>query len=160
MTNKLRRLFPGLLKGEWAETSPYSTRYNCMSWSVGDKDKVWNHLPGNAWPTGVGRAPDLGSYITAYESMGYTRGADDSWVPEVEKVALYSDANGLWTHVARQCASGSWTSKLGKLQDIRHDHLRGVENNAYGTVAEIMQRRKAPDRDSDEREDDAEGGGE
>lgn len=37
-----------------------------------------------------------------------------------EKVAVYADANGFWSHMAKQEDNGEWSSKLGRLEDVRH----------------------------------------
>ena len=56
-----------------------------------------------------------------------------------EKVAVYVDAEGRPTHVARQLPNGLWTSKLGKSQDIEHE-LEGVTGSVYGSVAQFLKR--------------------
>ena len=109
-----------------------------MAWSVGDNALWWDHNPGNKWPANVRRAPDVAAYIAAYVSMGYSTGASDQLRQGFEKIALYAEA-GLWKHVARQLPDGSWTSKLGKLEDIRHDRLDALEA-LYGPVVEILER--------------------
>lgn len=42
-------------------------------------------------------------------------------------------------HAARQLASGRWTSKLGKLEDIDHA-LHDLEGMLYGAVVLFMKR--------------------
>ena len=60
-------------------------------------------------------------------------------------MALYGDAGGAPTHVARQLPSGAWTSKLGDWEDIEHQTLASLEERpgaapAYGKVARILKR--------------------
>jgi hypothetical protein len=62
-----------------------------------------------------------------------------------EKIALYADKNGLPSHAARQLPSGTWTSKLGPMEDIEHLMLEALEDaagttSAYGKVALIVRR--------------------
>ncbi len=52
---------------------------------------------------------------------------------------MFADALGLPTHAARQLASGRWTSKLGKAEDIEHD-LHDLEGDLYGIVVLLMKR--------------------
>lgn len=139
LTARLRKLFPDLSPNEWAVTSSAAWWYNCMAWSVGDTARWWDHQFGNQWPENTPRSPNLDAYVAAFEAMGYIAGSDASLEDGVEKIALYADANGLWTHVTKQLPDGSWSSKLGKLEDIRHDELEALSSQ-YGDVAEILAR--------------------
>jgi hypothetical protein len=58
---------------------------------------------------------------------------------EYEKIAIYEGADGP-EHVARQKASGLWTSKMGKGVDIEHT-LEGLEGDFYGKVVKVMKRK-------------------
>jgi hypothetical protein len=60
-----------------------------------------------------------------------------------EKVAIYVDAGGTPTHMARQLESGAWTSKCGSLEDIEHYALEAVGGfgaREYGRVAAFLRR--------------------
>lgn len=57
-----------------------------------------------------------------------------------EKVAIYASPEGIPTHAARQQADGTWTSKLGALDDITHNELSGLHSRVYGTVIKILKR--------------------
>jgi len=57
-----------------------------------------------------------------------------------EKVAIYADHYQFPTHMARQLLSGTWTSKLGALEDIEHHFLDGLNGSQYGNVVQIMKR--------------------
>jgi hypothetical protein len=72
-------------------------------------------------------------------SLGYAESATPVPGPGLEKVALYADANGCPTHVARQLPNGRWTSKLGELEDIEHD-LPALEGDLYGSVTLVLKR--------------------
>jgi len=45
------------------------------------------------------------------------------------------------THAARQLDDGTWTSKLGSLEDITHE-LQALEGADYGHVVLFMKREK------------------
>jgi hypothetical protein len=86
-------------------------------------------------------AAHLEQRFPALSSTGYavTSGCDSSDLePGLEKVAIYL-ANGLPTHAARQLADGAWTSKCGRLEDIRHT-LDGVAGDVYGQPAVFLAR--------------------
>jgi len=59
--------------------------------------------------------------------------------PGVEKVALYG-VSIFYTHVARQLPTGTWTSKLGAAEDIKHETPEDVAGGAYGQVVQFMKR--------------------
>ena len=44
--------------------------------------------------------------------------------------------------LARQLASGTWTSKLGPDEDISHHTPAALEGALYGTVVVLMKRRR------------------
>ena len=56
-----------------------------------------------------------------------------------EKVAIYALSFTV-THMARQLASGRWTSKLGELEDIEHETPAELEGDIYGIVVQYMRR--------------------
>ena len=61
----------------------------------------------------------------------------------IEKIAIYADAFGDFTHAARQLRDGRWTSKLGDLDDIEHESLEevaGAPDCDYGVVVRYMMR--------------------
>jgi hypothetical protein len=79
-------------------------------------------------------------FCDAFGTLGYTRTSGAEFDPALEKVAIYVDAVGEPCHMARQLSSGSWTSKLGNLEDIEHADLAALEGALYGTVAVILAR--------------------
>lgn len=77
--------------------------------------------------------------------MGYVVCDNETLESEFEKVVLYVDKDGLWTHAAKQCDDGQWTSKLGSLEDIIHrtpDAVAGPDP-AYGEIACYMKRKRS-----------------
>jgi hypothetical protein len=92
------------------------------------------------WP--AGEQPDnLESWVAGYGLLGYQPCDSPLFEEGLEKLAIYTDAFGP-SHVARQCANGYWTSKMGKMEDIEHT-LAGLENGKYGRVAVILVRRRS-----------------
>jgi tRNA threonylcarbamoyladenosine biosynthesis protein TsaE len=91
------------------------------------------------WPPTVSREITLESFISAFQSLGYSVCEDDALEPGFEKVALFADEHRIPTHAARQLESGQWTSKLGQSEDIEHD-LRALEGAIYGSVTLSMKR--------------------
>ncbi|MCI0460355.1 MAG: hypothetical protein L0Z62_25665 [Gemmataceae bacterium] len=139
MTKELRRLFPGLRRGEYRITSDKTKRYNCIAWAAGVDDDWWEACEDGYWPDGV---PEDGTITAArrlFESLGYTMCENADLEPGFEKVAIYGDVLG-YTHAARQLPDGGWTSKLGSLQDIEHRTPEDVAGDEYGIVVHLMRR--------------------
>jgi hypothetical protein len=96
-------------------------------------------MPHPYWPPTVPRALTLQAFEAAFSTLGYQRCTSDALEPNVEKIAIFVAPSGEPTHAARQRADGSWTSKLGREEDIQHV-LRQIEGVGYGTVAVFMAR--------------------
>lgn len=119
--------------------------HNCIAYAAGDTRRWWWPVwqPNAYWPPGVSRELTLESCEQAFMTLGYQRRLDDSLQSGVEKIAVFiSPTKGL-THASRQLVDGSWTSKLGPLEDIRHP-LKQVEGDVYGVVAIVMSRPRQP----------------
>lgn len=132
--------FPRLTQSNHHLTSPPDVDYNCIAWAGGDTEHWWQ--PGRYWPADT--PPDdfgIGVLEAAFRELGYEDcGIDDSLEPGFEKVALYG-SGAFYTHAAKQSASGKWSSKLGKAEDIEHDTPDDVAGGVYGEVVEVMKRR-------------------
>jgi hypothetical protein len=139
----LELYFPNLRDAGYVVTSMATPSYNCIAWAAGDDQRWWQppidfgHF---YWPSEAPTTYVLSSFIQAFALYGYEPGANDNLEPRCEKVALYVDADGLPTHMARQLDSGMWTSKLGEWEDIEHNTLAALESEYYGTVAQILKR--------------------
>jgi hypothetical protein len=131
----------GLKESHYKITSPKDPTYNCIAFAVGDISQFWDqiNLKGYYWPPGAGSIETIAGWISIFEIHGYRETDDQSLEIEYEKVAIYASENGP-EHVARQKASGTWTSKMGKGVDIEHT-LEGLEGEFYGKVAKIMKRK-------------------
>jgi hypothetical protein len=136
----LERLFPNLVSEGYAITSPRAPEYNCIAWAAGDETRWWWPDPDNYWPPDVVREETVSAFVDAFRSCGYEPCPDGQPEVGVDKVAIYVDpADGVPTHAARLLPDGVWTSKCGKLQDIRHG-LQGLEGEYYGTVRIYLKR--------------------
>jgi hypothetical protein len=81
----------------------------------------------------------LEGWLSVFAVHGYEESDDDTPDPSYEKIAIYAGNEGP-EHVARQKASGLWTSKMGKARDIDHATLAALEGDFYGKVVKIMKR--------------------
>jgi hypothetical protein len=135
---------PGLQRAPYTITSPRDPQYNCIAFAVGDITHFWDDvgLPGCYWPSGVPGSDTITGWTRIFEIHGYTETEDRSLELEYEKIAIYVSPDGP-EHVARQKASGIWTSKTGRGVYIEHA-LESIEGDFYGKVTKIM-KRKCPD---------------
>jgi hypothetical protein len=131
----------GLKESPYKITSPKDPTYNCIAFAVGDISQFWEqiNLKGYYWPPGGGSIETVAGWMSIFAIHGYRETDDRSLEIEYEKVAIYASDNGP-EHVARQKASGIWTSKMGKGVDIEHT-LEGLEGEFYGKVVKIMKRK-------------------
>ena len=146
----LERSFPGLATARYQITSSASSDYNGAAWAAGETHRWWEPSMhgGYFWPTAVPPAHSLASFVAAFAVFGYEPGADARLEPGIEKLALYADELGSPTHVARQLASGAWTSKLGASEDLEHDTLAALEGALYGRVAQHLRRSRVAEGSS------------
>jgi hypothetical protein len=143
--SRILALFPRLSEYGFNVTSPHDTRYNCIAWAAGDSNRWWwpgvigQPIGGYYWPTlNTQSTPE--SFERAFATLGYARCDTGDYETGFEKIAIYVGADGLPTHAARQLKDGTWVSKLGKLEDIRHVNVEGVCGKNYGEVAFFMRR--------------------
>ena len=136
--------FPQILQTRYRVTSSETPRYNCIAWAAGDTHKWWwpDPSPFAYWPPSIPRENTQQRFLEAFQTLGYEPCENADSEPDYEKVALYADADGFPTHAARQLADGGWTSKLGSEEDIEHGTPAGVEGEQYGSVAQVMKRRR------------------
>ena len=147
--SRIRRLsavqeasFPKLSSSDYEVTSERSRNYNCIAYAADDVSRKWACLPfvPYYWPPDAMQGSGIDALISAYEAIGYETCGDGEIERGFEKVALYVDANDVWTHAAKQLRNGHWTSKLGDEEDIRHAELESLEGKYYGTVVQFMKR--------------------
>lgn len=135
--------FPKIRKEGYKITSVETPDYNCFAWVVGETGQWWSpdSDSGYFWPTDVPKRPEVKSFVKLYERHGGFAPCPHSR-PEkgFEKIAIYANATGDATHVARQTKSGRWTSKLGDWEDIEHNTLAALEGEFYGKAVQILKR--------------------
>jgi len=140
-TAEQRRSFPRLGK-HFEVIAPATVSYNCIAWSVGNRD-AW------VWPKPAGEPTTLADFDALYTHYGYKRiaGLDVSRQPGLEKVVLFAVSRETGsieiTHASRQQTDGSWSSKLGSLPLIRHLKLDDVAGPTYGSPYVVYVRAKA-----------------
>jgi hypothetical protein len=133
--------FPNLTTANYSITSDPSAEYNCIAWAAGDQEKWWWPHEDSYWPDGVPREETLAAFIQAYALRGYSPCIESAVEVGFEKIAIYANAEGP-QHAARQLEDGSWTSKLGRDEDITHNSLVALECQWYGRAVLFMKRPK------------------
>lgn len=130
---ELKHLFPNLKVSGYKITSPATINYNCVGWAAGKTDFWWlSDEPDCYWPTNAPLSETVEAFAQAFAGLGYEVCTNSEWEQGYEKVAIYVDVAGGPTHAARQLPSGAWTSKLGRLEDVEHNTLSGLEGGDYG----------------------------
>lgn len=146
---EIEAAFPNLRRAEYRKTSENTVGYNCIAHAAEANDYWWwpAEGPGIFWPPEVPQEETVDSFVQVYGLMGYkvcsTQNRDLE--PSFQKIALYVDEDGVPTHAARQLATGEWTSKLGRAEDITHHTLEALESGdnkllGYGSVLLILKR--------------------
>ena len=142
--SKIEIVFPNASGTSCKRTSAQTPEYNCIAWAAGENNCWWEPgLPsdlGYYWPSGATEGYELPCLIEAYQTIGYEVCKDDNVEIGFEKVAVYGSADGRWTHAARQLSNGAWTSKIGRCEDIEHEHPDHLECQQYGSVYCYMKR--------------------
>ena len=139
------KAFPDLHRTGYEVTSKEDDFQNCIAFAAGKAQGVWIPYAGNGyyWPPGLPRKTDVDTFVKLYElEAGYAPCETGELQDGFEKVAIYVDSNNEVTHAAKQNNDGTWTSKLGDWEDIRHHALEGVcgQDPAYGKVAKFLRR--------------------
>jgi hypothetical protein len=136
--------FPEIVDWGYVPTSEITGEYNCIAWAAGDNTRIWWPSPdeGSAyWPAGAPRELHVAAFAAAYGTLGYVECEDDGHEVGFEKIAIFAKNSGEPTHAALQLDATDWTSKVGRLQDIRHP-LKALEGAEYGQVVLVMKRLK------------------
>ena|SRR5712691_7417154 len=140
-------LFPDLAADNSLKLSDLSPKYNCIAFAAGDTQRWWEPPvddvldPGQYWPADAPKNIHINSCIRAYELHGFERYSEGVIGQAFETIALYAYDDNQTAHAARLNKDGSWTSKLGDREDIRHDYLCSLEGeNVYGSARLLMGR--------------------
>ena len=138
--------FPRLASEGYQVTSEPSPDYNCIAYAAGYTDRWWAHVDGPEdeyyWPGYASRTPFIHSLVEVFAGLGYEPSENADQEARYTKVALYVNEQGKWTHAAVQLTDGTWSSKLGPDEDIRHRTPESLTGASYGTVHCIMRRRR------------------
>jgi hypothetical protein len=137
------------------DVSPQDIRYNCIAWAAGeDHRRWWPVLLGSYWwPPQLPKDEETQeNFIRAFELIRYRVCRNPKLEAGIEKVAMYVDAKGIPTHMARQLESGEfiWSSKCGvDFEDIKHRTLFALEganfkngDPGYGRAIIFLRRRR------------------
>lgn len=131
----LEAVLPNLVPGQYKVTSKKDKKYNCAAWAVEEGLQTWIEPrtgAGLSWPDGIPFDYSIESYVQMFEHYGFERCAGWNHEDGFLKVAIFSDDSVEFSHASREQEDGSWTSKLGPDEDIRHDKLSAVVSNDYG----------------------------
>jgi hypothetical protein len=143
--NVIETLFPKLQANYYQFTSPQTESYNCVAWAAGVTNIWWWPFGDPSltyWPAGAPRQENVPAFQAMFANLGFVPCDSATLELGFEKIAIFADAGQSPTHVARQLPSGTWTSKLGRLEDIEHE-LVDLEGAEYGAVVLIMRRAAA-----------------
>jgi len=126
---------PNLREENYTTESDEDPSYNCLAWALGYKDRWWEPDPDPYstyfWPTECDRNDSsLNSYIYAIRSEGFEPCRDSQPEHGYEKIALYVDDDGGFSHAAKMAGNQKWWSKLGRWEDVKHDTLEDLKD--YG----------------------------
>lgn len=135
--------FPNSYIEPFLLTSPETPHYNCIAWAFEDDTKWYWPDPDDIyyWPSEISREITIDSFIELYSLKNYTVCNSSDFELGIEKIAIFTDANGFPTHAARQLENGLWTSKLGQSNDIQHT-IFAMNNSFYGNATVFMSRPK------------------
>jgi hypothetical protein len=120
---ELEAIFPQLRDSGYRVTSGYDTKYNCLAYIAGDRGQYWEpeDRGGWYWPPHLPKNDfSLDNYIRCFEHLRFRRCDDGSLEDGVEKITIFVDDEGGFSHVALQLVDGWWSSKLGFYEDISH----------------------------------------
>jgi hypothetical protein len=144
-SRKLETIFPNLNSENYRITSPPDINYNCVGWAFEEMDRCWWPEPSEQyyWPEEIEMAETMDAFVAVCRRSGYELCETSEFETGYERLAIYAGTDQVPTHLARQLPNGSWTSKIGDLEDIQH-RLKGLEglNSRYGRVVRIVRRPK------------------
>ncbi len=138
MLTDLISIFPKLATEPYRRTSDCTFDYNCFAHALDDQTQRWE--PAFSWPDGLPKTapPTIAVLMRLFRMHGYQPCGGPDAEQGFEKVAIYGKGNKA-THAAKQLPDGSWTSKLGDLDDISHT-LEGLVGDMYGRPLRYMKR--------------------
>ncbi|MCI0486410.1 MAG: hypothetical protein L0229_07400 [Blastocatellia bacterium] len=103
---ELEESFPGLKTAGYEIKSEADNKYNCIAWALNHTSQFWDPgmsgVRGYYWPPGVPKTDTIESWIRIFEIHGYSKCDSSELEVGFDKVAIYSDPDGIAMHVARQ----------------------------------------------------------
>jgi hypothetical protein len=130
--------FPRLRWNRYWLTSLPTGRYNCIGWAAGDSDHWWDSSPDGYWPEGALKGRKIADLVAAFQAVGFVLSLNGDFQRGRQKVALYEDNRGNWTHAAKRLDQNWWSSKLGKNYDISHKDPGDLSGSVYGKPTTYM----------------------
>jgi hypothetical protein len=99
-------------------TSPSTPDYNCIAWAAHDIERWWEPDPFELyyWPEDAPRSISLEAFVAAFSTKGFSPCDSDHVEPDLEKIAIYVNAQGKPTHAARQLPNGRWTASSASVK--------------------------------------------
>lgn len=145
----LIREFPKLQNDpHFIVNSPKTCIYNCIAFAMGIQDRWVDSIsaPGHWWPPISECSMAKESLVKAFEYLGFEKTDDATFEQGFDKVVLFCDDKGNWTHAARIIAEGVEHSKFGQCWDAIHSGNGIFIGSSYGKEFAYM-RRKISDRE-------------
>jgi hypothetical protein len=124
-----------------------AVKYNCIAWAAGIDNEWWwpTDKGGYHWPEGLPKelvgTETIENFVNAFKTKNYIECENGELEDGFEKVAIFANYRDKPLHAARSLPDGSWTSKLGNGEDIRHATLFALEGNRYGKAAVFLKRK-------------------
>lgn len=146
----LKGAFPKLIDDPYFKiTSKKTSRYNCIAWAyfiddrwMWPKTNISQVLDGiHYWPTQDITTTDVSTFISAFKLKGFETCDSPTHEQGYQKIALYTKPGTTeCTHAAREHKDGTWTSKIGHLEDICHGSPLSLSGDIYGLPTHFMKR--------------------
>ena len=132
--------WPNLVDNSFKKTSECEPAYNCVAWAINKTNRWIDAYSRNEWPNDLVRTHTAENYADFFKRHGFVICKNKNLEEGIEKLAIFVDSFGYFTHVAVQLIDGKWSSKLGKIEDIKHETLDVLTGGLYGIVKIFMQR--------------------
>jgi hypothetical protein len=138
-SRRIEKIFDRIAQEQYERNSYPTKDYNCIAFAAGDLFSWWDMYA--YWPPNAERGGKLAHLVSAFECEGFDQCGQNGGLEEgFEKVALYQDDQGNWTHASRLRPDGWWESKIGEFDDILHRTPEALHGKLYGAVACYMKR--------------------
>ena len=113
----------------------FNNSFNCIAWTIGERGRwVWKEIDTNF----DGRS-SFAEFVAFYHQHGYVQTSIEAEA-EVEIFGFDRFGNLDVKHGARREPSGTWLSKMGQGEIIRHATLDVFETSPYGKLLLMFKR--------------------